>query len=38
MTCEPEFLRALIVGLVLGFACGFGACAALTISRQSDER
>lgn len=33
LACDSEFIRALIVGAVCGFAMGFFTCAAMTISK-----
>lgn len=38
IACEPEFLRALVIGLMLGFSCGFVCCAVLTLGRDEENR
>lgn len=33
LACDSEFIRALAIGLVSGFAFGFVSCALLTLDR-----
>ncbi len=37
LQADLEFIRALCIGLALGFACGFFTFAALTISKGAEK-